>query len=75
MSTLKTSRFVMRKSLVGKGLIIEVSFKNGKKVKYDHDKVFEVMKSKLESLECWTKYKTYTSSSNMPLAARELIIE
>ena len=36
---LKTKRFVVRKSLLGKNAVINVSFKNGKTVKYNHDKV------------------------------------
>ena len=45
---MKSKRFVVRKSLIGKNQIIEVTFKNGNVAKYNHDEVFEVMKSKLE---------------------------
>ena len=71
---MKSKRFVVRKSLIGKNQIIEVTFKNGNVAKYNHDEVFEVMKSKLEKMNCWEKYKSYTSSSSMPVVSRELLI-
>jgi hypothetical protein len=74
MSVLKSKRFVVRKSLIGKNQIIEVTFKNGKVAKYNHDDVYEVMKPKLESMNCWAKYKSYTSSTSMPVVTRELLI-
>ena len=74
MSVLKSKRFVVRKSLIGKNQIIEVTFKNGKVSKYNHDDVYNVMKSKLETMNCWNKYKSYTSSTSMPVVTRSLII-
>lgn len=74
MSVLKSKRFVVRKSLIGKNQIIEVTFKNGKVAKYNHDEVYNVMKSKLETMNCWAKYKSYTSSTSMPVVTRELLI-
>ena len=71
---LKSKRFVVRKSLIGKNQVIEVTFKNGNTAKYNHDEVFKVMKDKLEAMACWEKYKTYTSSSSMPVITRELLI-
>ncbi len=74
MTILKSKRFVVRKSLIGKNQIIEVTFKNGKVSKYNHDDVYNVMKSKLETMNCWAKYKSYTSSTSMPVVTRSLII-
>ena len=74
MSNLQSKRFVVRKSLIGKNQIIEVTFKNGNVAKYNHDDVYNVMKSKLETMNCWAKYKSYTSSSSMPVVTRELLI-
>ena len=65
-------RYTIRKSLIGKNAIITVNFKNGKVAKYSHDKVYEVMKEKLESMNCFQKYKSYTASNNVPLVAREI---
>ena len=71
MSELKSKRFVVRKSLVGKNQVIEVTFKNGNTVTYNHDKVFEIMKDKLESLPCFEKYGSYTASNNIPKVLRD----
>ena len=71
---INSKRFVIRKSLIGKNAIITVNFKNGKSAKYNHDKVYEVMKDKLETMNCFIKYKSYTASNNVPLVARELLI-
>tara|TARA_R110000787_G_scaffold5770_1_gene20770 strand:+ start:466 stop:699 length:234 start_codon:yes stop_codon:yes gene_type:complete len=71
---MKSKRFVVRKSLIGKNQIIEVTFKNGNVSKYNHDEVYEVMKEKLEKMNCWEKYKSYTSSSSMPVLTRSLLI-
>jgi hypothetical protein len=73
MSTLISKRFVIRKSLIGKNQLITVNFKNGKTVTYNHDKVYEVMKDKLESMACFIKYKSYTSSTSVPVIAREVL--
>ncbi len=73
MSNLISKRFVIRKSLIGKNQLITVNFKNGKTVTYNHDKVYEVMKGKLEQMNCFKKYKSYTSSTSVPVIAREVI--
>ena len=70
---LDSKRFVIRKSLIGKNAVITVNFKNGKTAIYNHDKVYEVMKEKLATLPCWTKYKSYTASNNVPVVAREVL--
>tara|TARA_R110000868_G_scaffold22624_3_gene92676 strand:- start:1631 stop:1903 length:273 start_codon:yes stop_codon:yes gene_type:complete len=71
---LKSKRFVVRKSLIGTNTIVEVTFKNEKTAKYDHDEVYEVMKEKLEEMPCFVKYKSYTSSASVPVIARTLLI-
>ena len=73
MQNLKSKRFVIRKSLIGKNQVIEVTFKNGKQVTYNHDEVYEVMKSKLETMNCFLKYKSYTSSTSVPVSVRDLM--
>ena len=69
-NVIQSKRFVVRQSLVGKDATIEVTFKNGKTATYNHDKVFSLMKDKLETMACWAKYKSYTSSNNLPLSVR-----
>ena len=70
-NVLKSKRFVVRKSLIGKNQVIEFVTKKGKTITYNHDKVFEIMKSTLESLPCWTKYKSYTATNNIPMICRD----
>ena len=70
---MKSKRFVVRKSLIGKNQIIEVTFKNGKQATYNHDEVYEVMKTKLDTMNCFIKYKSYTSSTSVPTSVRELM--
>jgi hypothetical protein len=72
MKTLQSKRFLIRKSLIGKNTIINVTFKTGKTFKYNHDIVYEVMKTKLENMNCFNKYKSYTSSTSVPVLVREL---
>ena len=72
MNILKSKRFVVRKSLIGKNQVIEFVNKKGDTITYNHDKVYEVMKSKLESLPCFQKYKSYTATNNIPLVLRNM---
>ena len=71
MSHLKSKRFVVRKSLIGKNQTIEVKFKNGNSVTYNHDKVYSIMKDNLNKLNCFEKYGSYTSSTNIPKVLRD----
>jgi hypothetical protein len=68
---LKSKRFVVRKSLVGKNQVIEFTNKKGKTYTYNHDKVYSILKEKLENLPCFQKYKSYTSTTNIPLVLRD----
>ena len=70
--TLKSKRFVVRKSLIGKNQIITFVNKKGDEITYNHDSAYEAMKSKLETLPCWEKYKSYTASNNVPMLVREI---
>ncbi len=67
---LTSKRFVVRKSLIGTNTIVTVNFKNGNTVKYNHDKVYSLMKDKLESMNCFKKYKSYTATNNIPVVLR-----
>ena len=69
-NVIESKRFVVRQSLVGQNATINVEFKNGKTATYNHDKVFAIMKDKLEAMNCWVKYKSYTSSGNLPMSVR-----
>ena len=69
-NVLKSKRFVVRQSLVGKNQVIEFTNKKGESYTYNHDKVFSIMKSNLEKLACWNKYKSYTATNNIPTVLR-----
>ena len=69
--TIKSKRFVVRKSLVGKNQTIEFTTKKGKTVTYNHDIVFNIMKDTLQNLPCLLKYKSYTASNNIPVVLRD----
>jgi len=69
-NVMKSKRFVVRLSLVGKNQTIEFTNKKGDTIKYNHDKVYTIMKNKLESLNCFKKYKSYTATNNIPLVLR-----
>ena len=69
-NTLKSKRFVIRKSLVGKNVVITFTNKKGDEITYNHDKAYNIMKSKLETLPCFEKYKSYTATNNFPVVLR-----
>ena len=71
LNVMKSKRFVVRKSLIGKNQVITFTTKSGDNVTYNHDKVYGIMKSTLESLPCWTKYKSYTATNNIPMICRD----
>ena len=70
-NSLTSKRFVIRKSLIGKNTVINVEFKSGKTFTYNHDKVYEIMKDKLSTMNCFEKYKSYTSSTSVPVILRD----
>ena len=72
MNNLKSKRFVIRKSLIGKGIVIEFTNKKGITYTYNHDIAFNIMKTKLESMNCFKKYKSYTATNNIPVALRDV---
>ena len=70
LNVLKSKRFVVGKSLIGKNQVITFTNKKGDEITYNHDKVFEIMKDTLTNLPCWTKYKSYTATNNIPMICR-----
>ena len=74
-NSIKSKRFVVRKSLIGKNQLIVFTNKKGDEVSYNNDKAFAIMQDTLEKLACWAKYKSYTASNNIPtiLRAKELV--
>tara|TARA_R100001369_G_scaffold43391_1_gene69520 strand:- start:910 stop:1146 length:237 start_codon:yes stop_codon:yes gene_type:complete len=71
LNVLKSKRFVIRKSLIGKNQVITFTTKKGDEVTYNHDIVYEIMKDKLEEMACFIKYKSYTATNNIPTILRD----
>ena len=70
MSVLKTKRFVVRQSFIGKNQVIEFTNKKGESYTYNHDVAYKLMKSNLDKLACFAKYKSYTATNNLPTVLR-----
>ena len=71
---LKTKRFVVRKSLIGKNTVITFTNKKQEKVSYNHDEVYNTHKERFESMNCFAKYKSYTNSNAIPAFCRDLTL-
>ena len=69
-NVIKSKRFVVRKSLIGKNQVITFTTKKGDEITYNHDVVYEIMKDKLEQMNCFLKYKSYTATNNIPTILR-----
>ena len=69
---LKTKRFVIRKSLIGKNVVISFTNKKQENVSYNHDEVYNTHKEKFEQMNCFQKYKSYTNSNCVPKFCRDL---
>ena len=70
MNNLKSKRFVIRQSLIGKNVVIEFTNKKGVKHTYNHDKAYNIMKANLSKMACFIKYKSYTATNNIPVVLR-----
>ena len=70
-NVLKSKRFVVRKSLIGKNQLIEFTNKKGQTYTYNHDVVYGIMKKDLENMNCFKKYKSYTATNNIPMVLRD----
>ena len=69
---LKTKRFVIRKSLIGKNTVITFTNKKQEIVSYNHDEVYNTHKERFESMNCFEKYKSYTNTNCVPKFCRDL---
>ena len=73
LNELTTKRFVIRKSLVGKNLVITFTNKKGEKCEYNHDEVYNKNKERFDNMNCFKKYKSYTATNNLPTFARQSV--
>jgi len=73
MSEIKNvKRFVLSvKGIENKQVCVFVN-KKGVKYTYNQHIVFSQLKDKFEKMNCWTKYKTYTNTNNLPTFVKEL---
>ena len=69
---LKTKRFVIRKSLIGKNTVITFNNKKQENVSYNHDEVYNAHAEKFNSMNCFQKYKSYTNTNAVPAFCRNL---
>ena len=67
---LKSKRFVIRKSLIGTNTVITFVNKKGDTITYNHDDVYNKNKERFDNMNCFKKYKSYTSSNNIPTFCR-----
>ena len=71
-NVLVSKRFIIRKSLIGKGLTVSFTDYEGKTHKYSHDKVYELEKERFDNMKCFQKYKYYSQTFNLPKFVRDL---
>jgi len=71
---MKSNRFVIRKSLIGKNVVITFINKKGETVKYNHDDVYNAHKERFDAMNCFAKYKSYTNTNCMPAFCRDMKI-
>ena len=71
---MKTNRFVIRKSLIGKDVVITFNNKKGESVSYNHDEVYSTHKERFDAMNCFMKYKSYTNTNCMPAFCRDMKI-
>ena len=69
-SKLTTKRFVIRKSLIGKNVVITFTNKKGNVITYSHDLVYNKNKERFDNMKCFQKYKSYTCTNNVPTFCR-----
>ena len=69
---LTTTRFVIRKSLIGRNVVISFTNKKGENVKYNHDDVYNAHKERFDNMNCFKKYKSYTNTNCMPAFCRDM---
>jgi hypothetical protein len=69
---LVSKRFIIRKSLIGKGIVVQFTDYDGKVHKYDHDKVYQLEQDRFDNMKCFQKYKYYSQTFDLPKFVREL---
>ena len=71
-NVVESKRFVIRKSLIGKNVVITFTNKKQENVSYNHDEVYNAHSEKFNSMNCFQKYKSYTNTNCVPAFCRNL---
>jgi hypothetical protein len=69
---LVSKRFIIRKSLIGKNVVVQFTDYDGKVHKYNHDKVYEFNRERFDNMKCFNKYKYYSQTFDLPKFVREM---
>ena len=69
--TLITKRFVIRKSLIGQGIIFKYTNYDGKERNYDHDLVYNTHQERFDNMYSFQKHKNYTQTHDLPKFVRD----
>ena len=75
MSNLKTKtvkRFTISFNGIKNNETMSFTNKKGETYVYNQRVVFNQLKDRFESMNCWNKYKNYTNSNNLPTFVRNL---
>ena len=65
-------RFVISvKGIENKQVCVFIN-KKGVEYTYNQHVIFNQLKEKFENMNCWTKYKTYTNTNNLPTFVKAL---
>jgi len=68
---LETKRFVIRKSLIGQGIIFKYTNYDGKERNYDHDLVYTTHQERFDNMYSFQKHKNYTQTHDLPKFVRD----
>tara|TARA_R110001632_G_scaffold3909_1_gene17048 strand:+ start:22 stop:255 length:234 start_codon:yes stop_codon:yes gene_type:complete len=68
----KVKRFVISVKGIENNTICEFVNKKNEVFVYNQKVVFNQLKEKFEKMNCWTKYKTYTNTNNLPTFVKSL---
>jgi hypothetical protein len=64
--------FFIRRNRLDENIIVEFNDVNGIIWQYDHDLVYQQLKSKYDDMLCFNRYNCYTSSNTVPQYVQEL---
>jgi len=69
---IERKNFVVRKSWYGRNQIITFTNNKGVTLSYDHDKILDVMRPRLDISPCWIKRGYWSQSTDLPMTVRHL---